>query len=116
MLGNGSRRLWLKLPACDQFELVARATTLPMVILGGEVEGDRMGFFRQIATSLAAGANVRGTMIGRNVLFPPEGDPLAPALAVQAMVSADQTADAAVDEMQRAAEYDTAVVTRQLLD
>ena len=35
---------------------------------------------------LRAGANVRGAMIGRNILFPGQGDPLAAALAVNAVV------------------------------
>lgn len=104
-LGNGARGVWLKLPACPQFEIVAKSTTLPIVILGGEVEGDRSGFFRQIETALASGANVRGTMIGRNVLYPPEGDPLGPALAVQAMVHHGQSADDAVALMHQAAEH-----------
>jgi DhnA family fructose-bisphosphate aldolase class Ia len=85
-LGNSSRALWLKLPACPNYEVVARATTLPMVILGGEVEGDRTGFFRQVHQALAAGPNVRGAMIGRNVLYPADGDPLGPAFAIQALV------------------------------
>ena len=105
-LGNGSRRMWLKLPACERFEIVARSTTLPILILGGEVEGDRMGFFRQIAASLAAGANVRGTIVGRNVLYPPEGDPLMPALVIQAMVEENLTADAAVHRMGKADQCD----------
>ena len=111
-LGNSSRRLWLKLPACDRFEIVARSTTLPILILGGEVAGDRMGLLAQIAAALAAGANVRGTMIGRNVLYPPEGDPLALALAIQAMVEEELSAEAAAERMQRVAEYDSDIFSQ----
>ncbi|HYE65744.1 MAG TPA: deoxyribose-phosphate aldolase, partial [Pyrinomonadaceae bacterium] len=35
-LGDSSRYLWLKLPYCENYEMVARATTLPILLLGGE--------------------------------------------------------------------------------
>ncbi|MEZ5394197.1 MAG: hypothetical protein R2724_15375 [Bryobacterales bacterium] len=35
-LGESSRRLWLKLPYCEGYETVAKATTLPILLLGGE--------------------------------------------------------------------------------
>lgn len=113
-LGNGSRRLWLKLPACARYEVVANSTTLPILILGGEIDGDRMGFFRQIADSLSAGANVRGTMIGRNVLYPPEGDPLAPALAVQAMVHEELPPESVAARMKQSLQYELDSITRWL--
>ena len=39
-LGDSSRYLWLKLPYCEGYETVARATTLPILLLGGESAGD----------------------------------------------------------------------------
>ena len=39
-LGDSSRYLWLKLPHCENYETVARATTLPILLLGGESAGD----------------------------------------------------------------------------
>jgi DhnA family fructose-bisphosphate aldolase class Ia len=113
-LGNSSRRLWLKLPACPNFEAVSRATTLPMVILGGEVAGDRLGFFRQVHSALAAGPNVRGAMIGRNVLYPADGDPLGPAYAIQALVHERADLDAAMACMEKAAKVPQDVLTRWL--
>ena len=38
-LGDSSRYLWLKLPYCEGYEMVARATTLPILLLGGESAG-----------------------------------------------------------------------------
>jgi len=111
-LGNSSRRLWLKLPACPNFEVVSKATTLPMVILGGEIAGDRLGFFRQLHSALGAGANVRGAMIGRNVLYPASGDPLGPAYAIQALVHARADLDAAMACMEKAANVPLDVLTR----
>jgi len=81
-LGNSSRYLWLKLPYAENYELVARATTLPILLLGGESAGDPGPFLRQLEGALKAGANVRGALVGRNVLYPGTEDPLGMADAV----------------------------------
>ena len=80
-LGDSSRYLWLKLPYCDGYEIVARATTLPILLLGGESAGSPAPFLHQLASALAAGPNVRGALVGRNVLYPGDEDPLAMASA-----------------------------------
>ena len=67
-LGDSSRYLWLKLPYCEEYEVVARATSLPILILGGESAGDPAPFLKQIAAAMAAGPNVRGALVGSNVL------------------------------------------------
>jgi DhnA family fructose-bisphosphate aldolase class Ia len=85
-LGDSSRCLWLKLPYCEGYEKVARATTLPILLLGGESAGDPAPFLRQIRSALDAGANVRGALVGRNVLHPGAEDPLAVAEAVGGII------------------------------
>ncbi len=85
-LGDSSRYLWLKLPYCEGYEVVARATSLPILILGGESKGDAAPFLNQIAAAMTAGSNVRGAMVGRTVLYPGNRDPLAAAEAVGAIV------------------------------
>ena len=86
-LGSSSRNLWLKLPYCSDFGIVARATTLPILLLGGESVGDPTKLLREVASALAAGRNVRGAMAGRNVMYPGEGrDPLAAARAMHAII------------------------------
>ena len=85
-LGDSSRNLWLKLPYCEDYGTVARSTTLPIVLLGGESAGDARPFLSELATALEAGANVRGAMVGRNVLFPGDEDPLAVAAAAAGIV------------------------------
>ena len=85
-LGDSSRYLWLKLPYCDEYEVVARATSLPILILGGESKGDAAPFLSQVAAAMTAGSNVRGAMVGRTVLYPGNRDPLAVAEAVGAIV------------------------------
>jgi DhnA family fructose-bisphosphate aldolase class Ia len=85
-LGDSSRLLWLKLPYCEKYEVVARATTLPILLLGGESAGDPTGYLREVSAGMAAGANVRGALVGRNVLYPGDDDPLAVAEAVGGIV------------------------------
>ncbi|MCB1022217.1 MAG: aldolase, partial [Acidobacteria bacterium] len=85
-LGNNSRRLWLKLPYCEGYEAVAKATTLPILLLGGESAGNIAPFVEELSRAMAAGANVRGALVGRNVLYPGDGDPLEAAEAVGRVV------------------------------
>lgn len=85
-LGDSSALTWLKLPYVPGFERVARATTCPILILGGESHGDPLRLLGQLAAAMAAGPNVRGVLIGRNVLWPGAEDPLAVAVAVARVV------------------------------
>lgn len=95
-LGSTSRHTWLKLPHCPGYERVARATTLPILLLGGESVGDARPLLTQIASGLAAGATVRGALAGRNVLYPGEVDPLAVARAVNGIIHLGWSVDEAV--------------------
>jgi hypothetical protein len=85
-LGDSSRYLWLKLPYCEGFEVVARSTTLPILLLGGESAGTPAPFLTQLASALAAGPNVRGALVGRNVLYPGDEDPLGMATAAGGII------------------------------
>lgn len=85
-LGSSSRLMWLKLPYCENYEMVARSTTLPILLLGGESTGDPRGFLRELERGMAAGSNVRGALAGRNVLYPGDGDPAEAAAAIGRIV------------------------------
>jgi DhnA family fructose-bisphosphate aldolase class Ia len=85
-LGDSSSYLWLKLPYCDHYEVVARATTLPILLLGGESIGDATPLLREIEAGLSSGSNVRGALVGRNVLYPGQEDPLVVAQAAGAII------------------------------
>ena len=106
-LGDSSRYLWLKLPYCENYEMVARATTLPILLLGGEPVGDVRPFLRELASGLKAGPNVRGALVGRNVLFPGDGDPLAAAEAAGRIVHHGWTVEQALDALETRAGRDT---------
>lgn len=93
-LGDSSRYLWLKLPYCDNFDAVLRATTLPILLLGGEATGDPTGFMGEIA--LAKNLGARGALVGRNVLYPGAEDPLVVAEAVSGIIHYGWTVDQAL--------------------
>src|SRR4051794_20483349 len=99
-LGDSSRYLWLKLPYCEDYETVARSTTLPILLLGGESTGDPSPFLRQLESAMAAGTNVRGALVGRNVLYPGDEDPLAMAAAAGGIVHEGWGVDEALKSME----------------
>jgi len=72
-LGSTSAHTWLKLPVVEDMEQVLAATTLPVLLLGGEVSADQDQQHAQWRKALGA-ASVRGMVVGRSLLFPPDGD------------------------------------------
>lgn len=98
-LGETSRNTWLKIPYIEGFDQIALATTLPILVLGGPARPDPMPTLREFASAMRAGNNVRGAMVGRNVLFPGDDDPLAMTAAVSAIIHEDATADDAAKLM-----------------
>jgi hypothetical protein len=98
-LGETSLCTWLKLPFIGGFEQVALATTLPILLLGGPAQQDPTVVLHEFEQGLRAGNNVRGAMVGRNVLFPGADDPLAMATAVNAVVHGGVSAQEAIARM-----------------
>jgi hypothetical protein len=72
-LGTTSAYTWLKVPIVDEMERVMAATTLPALILGGEVPTDAETAYAQWSKALAL-PTVQGLVIGRSLLYPPGGD------------------------------------------
>ncbi|GAB2993031.1 Cgl0159 family (beta/alpha)8-fold protein [Actinotalea caeni] len=71
-LGRSSAYTWLKLPAVPEMDRVLAATTLPVLLLGGEVGPDPAEAQPwRAAASLPA---VTGLAVGRALLYPPDGD------------------------------------------
>ncbi len=75
-LGDSSAHVWLKLPYCQDFDKVGMATTLPILLLGGPARESQRETLADFAAGMASSPRVRGAIIGRNLLFPVEGDPL----------------------------------------
>jgi hypothetical protein len=72
-LGRTSAYTWLKVPVVDEMDRVAAATTLPTVLLGGEVSDDPDAAFARWGEALRA-PNVIGLVVGRSLLYPPDDD------------------------------------------
>ncbi len=72
-LGATSSRTWLKLPSCDDPETVFAATTLPCVVLGGVPGPDPAADLESWGRALRQ-PTVRGLVVGRALLYPPDGD------------------------------------------
>lgn len=71
-LGATAAHTWLKLPATPDAARVLGATTLPCLLLGGEVgAGDSTWDAWRAALALP---NARGLVVGRTLLYPPDGD------------------------------------------
>lgn len=85
-LGTSTTATWLKLPYGPGYGRVAAATTLPILMLGGEVREDPGAVLEEFAEGMAAGPNVCGAMVGRNVSFAAREDPRAIAAAAAAVV------------------------------
>lgn len=98
-LGETSAFTWLKIPHVDGFAQVASATTLPILMLGGESTGDPRPLIHRFVDGMKAGGNVRGVMVGRNVSFPGSLDPGAVAAAVAAAVHDGVGAEDAIEIM-----------------
>ena len=84
-LGNTSAYTWLKVPYVEDMERVMAASTLPALILGGEVSPDRNAVMAAWRKTLEL-PTVRGFVIGRSLLFPPDDNVAAAVDAVVEML------------------------------
>jgi DhnA family fructose-bisphosphate aldolase class Ia len=71
-LGSSSAYTWLKIPPSERMDEVAGATTLPIVMLGGDPGANWNATFNLWETSMQQ-PNVRGLVAGRAMLYPAEG-------------------------------------------
>ncbi|MCP4760911.1 MAG: TIM barrel protein [archaeon] len=95
-LGGSSERIWLKIPYVDNFEMVARSTSNPILLLGGASTGKPTDIIENFEKGIGAGPNIKGCMVGRNLLYPGFDDPLAVLLGVSKIIHEQETAENAV--------------------
>ena len=72
-LGATSAHTWLKLPVVEELPRVMEATTMPTLLLGGDPQGDPQETYASWGKALQLPA-VRGLVVGRALLYPPNGD------------------------------------------
>jgi hypothetical protein len=72
-LGTTSAYTWLKVPVVADMERVIGATTLPTVLLGGEVAEDQDATFATWERALRVPGAI-GLVVGRSLLYPPDDD------------------------------------------
>ena len=82
-LGGTSAYTWLKLPVVDEMERVLEATTLPVLLLGGEAPPEQAYAGWQKALQLQS---VRGLVAGRALLYPSDDDVAAAVDAATALL------------------------------
>ncbi len=72
-LGATSAYSWLKVPVVEDMARVVEATTLPIVLLGGDRNDRPDEMYRSWQEALAL-PGVRGLTVGRNLLYPLDDD------------------------------------------
>lgn len=72
-LGSTSAYTWMKLPVVAEMERVMDATTLPTLLLGGDPQTAPEETYASWAQALEIPA-VRGLIVGRTLLYPPDGN------------------------------------------
>jgi len=72
-LGTTSAFTWLKIPIVEDMERVMSASSLPALILGGEVSTDPARAYESWSRALEL-PTVQGLVIGRSLLYPPDDD------------------------------------------
>jgi hypothetical protein len=84
-LGHTSAYTWLKVPVVADMERVMEATTLPTLLLGGDLVGDPDEAYASWGKALQL-PNVYGLAVGRTVLYPPDDDVAAAVDAAAALL------------------------------
>ncbi|HHW09492.1 MAG TPA: TIM barrel protein [Firmicutes bacterium] len=95
-LGGSAHHMWIKVPYVNDYHRVVKATTLPILMLGGASKENPLPTIREFEQGMGEGANVRGVMVGRNVLYCGKDDPLAVVEAIAMIVHQGAGMDEAV--------------------
>jgi len=72
-LGTTSGYTWLELPVVEEMDRVAEASTLPVLLIGGDPSGDLGAMYAGWKQALSL-PTVRGLVVGRSLLYPSAGD------------------------------------------
>lgn len=86
-LGGTSAYTWLQLPVIKGIEQVLAATTLPVLLVGGDPTPQQLPRWRQLLER----PRVRGVVIGRGLLYPDGGDVAGAVAAVVGALKPERT-------------------------
>lgn len=100
-LGESSLHMWLKISCNENFARVARATTLPILMLGGPAKDTPLDTLRDFHHGMHSAPNVRGAMVGRNITFVQDDDPRAVAGALANIIHKGHTVEDARQHIER---------------
>jgi DhnA family fructose-bisphosphate aldolase class Ia len=98
-MGDSSLNLWIKIPYCEQYHLVASSTTCPILMLGGAARGNPVPTLKEFEEGMKAGRNVRGILAGRNIHFPGHDDPACVAQAAHQIVHKGESVEEVIHVM-----------------
>jgi DhnA family fructose-bisphosphate aldolase class Ia len=89
-LGSTSAYTWMKLPVVEEMDRVMESTTLPTLLLGGD-PADPDEAFASWEKALGL-PSVRGLIVGRTLLYPPDDDVSSAVATAVSMVRAGASA------------------------
>lgn len=95
-LSSSSQGIWLGLPYADRFDEVATSTTCPILIAQDQFGEDPVRILMNVERGIGSGSNVRGALLGFDILYPDRDDPAALAGAIAGVVHEDLPASRAV--------------------
>ena len=81
-LGNSASMKWLEIPFNNNFERVAISTTCPILALPNGVARKALDVVQEYYIDKGVARNIRGMLLGTNVLLPVDEDPLYLASAI----------------------------------
>lgn len=81
-LGNSASMKWLEIPFNNNFERVAISTTCPILALPNGVARKAFDVVQEYYIDKSVARNIRGMLLGTNVLLPVDEDPLCLANAI----------------------------------
>jgi len=81
-LGNSASMKWLEIPFNNNFERVSISTTCPILALPNGVARKALDVVQEYDINKSVAKNIRGMLLGTNVLLPMDEDPLCLASAI----------------------------------
>lgn len=99
-LGCTTAQKWLEVPLGPDYARALAATTCPILVVPDEAEHEPLPIVREYTKEKGLAANVRGILLGRNVMYY-DGDPYPLAHAIGKVWHSQLTAEEAYEQTQK---------------